>query len=60
MGTGNVRNMYFYCKNKNEKLVNLVGFITRIYHDARLPGRQMSRLYAVTTTKKNSLPLGFP
>jgi len=27
-------------KNKFEKLVDLVGFIVRIYHDARSPGRQ--------------------
>ena len=28
-----------YSKNKYEKLVHLVGFITRIYHDARSPDR---------------------
>ena len=27
----------FYSKNKFEKLVHLVGFITRLYHDARSP-----------------------
>jgi len=31
----------FYSKNKFEKLVHLVGFIIRIYHDARSPGRQI-------------------
>ena len=31
----------FYSKNKFEKLVHLVGFITRIYHDARSPERQI-------------------
>jgi len=31
----------FYCKNKFEKLVNLVGFIIRIYHYARSPERQI-------------------
>ena len=29
-----------YSKNKFEKLVQLVGFIRRIYHDARSPERQ--------------------
>ena len=27
----------FYCKKRFEKLVHLVGFIVRIYHDARSP-----------------------
>ena len=31
----------FYSKNKFEKLVYLVGFIIRIYHDARSPERQI-------------------
>jgi len=31
----------FYCNNKFEKLVHLVGFIIRIYHEARSPERQM-------------------
>jgi len=31
----------FYSKNKFEKLVQLVGFIIRIYHDARSPERQI-------------------
>jgi len=30
----------FHCKYKFEKLVHLVGFIVRIYHDARSPERQ--------------------
>ena len=29
------KHIEFYSKNKFEKLVHLVGFITRIYHDAR-------------------------
>ena len=32
--------MEFYSKNKFEKLVHLVGFITRIYHDTWSPERQ--------------------
>jgi len=31
----------FYSKNKFEKLVHLVGFIIRIYHDARSPEHQI-------------------
>ena len=31
----------FYSKNKFEKLVHLVGFIIRIYYDARSPGRHL-------------------
>ena len=31
----------FYSKNKFEKLVNLVGFIIRIYHDVRSPARKI-------------------
>jgi len=34
------KHVEFYSKNKFEKLVNLVGFIVRIYHDARSPERQ--------------------
>jgi len=33
--------MQFYSTNKLEKLVHLVGFIIRIYHDARSPERVM-------------------
>ena len=33
----------FYYKNKFEKLVHLVDFIIRIYHDARPPERQIVR-----------------
>jgi len=35
------KHVEFYSKNKFEKLVHLVGFITRIYHDARSPERQI-------------------
>ena len=34
------KHVEFYSKDKFEKLVHLVGFIIRIYHDARSPGRQ--------------------
>jgi len=33
----------FYSKYKFEKLVHLVGFIIRIYHDAQSPERQISQ-----------------
>jgi len=42
MDRGTVRNMQsFIPKNKLEKLVHLVGFIIRIYHDARSPECQI-------------------
>ena len=34
------KHVEFYSKNKFEKLVHLVGFIVRIYHDAPSPERQ--------------------
>jgi len=34
------KHVVFYSKNKFEKLVHLVGFIIRIYHDARSPEHQ--------------------
>jgi len=38
------KHVQFYSKNKFEKLVHLVGFITRIYHDARSPGLQTVKI----------------
>ena len=35
------KHVEIYSKNKFEKLVHLVGFIIRIYHDARSPERQI-------------------
>jgi len=37
------KTLLFYSKNKFEKLVHLVGFIIRIYHDARSPERLTSQ-----------------
>jgi len=37
------KHVEFYSKNEFEKLVHLVGFIVRIYHDARSPERQKRR-----------------
>ena len=34
------KHVEFYSKNKFEKLVHIVGFIVRIYQDARSPERQ--------------------
>jgi len=39
------KHVEFYSKNKFEKLVCLVGFIIRIYHDARSAERQIHLLY---------------
>ena len=36
----------FYSTNKSEKLVHLVGFIIRIYHDVRSPERQIRLEYS--------------
>jgi hypothetical protein len=36
-----LKHVEFYSKNKLEKLVHLVGFIIRIYHDARSAERQI-------------------
>ena len=39
------KHVEFYFKNKFEKLVRLVGFIIRIYHDARSPERQILLMF---------------
>ena len=56
--------MEFYSKNKFEKLVHLVGFIIRIYYDARSPERQTQltvafRNFANSLTTPSSLGLFF-
>ena len=56
MDKGTVRNIQsFIPKNKFEKLVHLVGFIIRIYHDARPPERQ--HCYFKCITFEHSPPL---
>ena len=35
-----LKHVEFYSKNKFEKFVRLVGFIIKLYHDARPPERQ--------------------
>jgi len=62
------KHVEFYSNNKFEKLVHLVGFIIRIYHDARSPERQIRYdLYAyrewrnyVTTYSKDHPRLPLP
>ena len=39
------KSVEFYSKNKFEKLVHLVGFIIRIYHDERSPEHQYIYIY---------------
>ena len=43
------KHVEFYSKNKFKKLMHLVGFIIRIYYDARSPERQIS----LESTKNN-------
>jgi len=38
------KHVEFYSKNKFEKLLHLIGFIIRIYHDSRSPERQIRML----------------
>jgi len=45
----------FHFKNKFEKLVHLVGFIIRSYHDTRSRGRQIRKTCFVSTIKTQSI-----
>jgi hypothetical protein len=40
-----LKHVEFYSKNTFEKLVYLVGFIIRVYHDARSSERQITAIY---------------
>ena len=51
MDRGDVQNIEFYSKNKFEKLVHLVGFIIRIYHDARSPECQFIMMHGHLNVK---------
>jgi len=42
------KHVEFYSENKFEKLVHLVGFTIRIYHDARSAGCQTLDVYRYT------------
>ena len=45
------KHVEFYSKNKFKKLVHLVGFSIRKYHDARSPERQRPRRFNACNTK---------
>jgi len=45
------KHVEFYSKNKIEKFLQLVGFIIRIYHDARLPERVLNLFSAVVCSE---------
>ena len=42
-----MKHVEFYSKNKFEKSVHLVGFVIRIYHDARSPERQVLNIFCI-------------
>ena len=50
------KHIEFYSKNKFEKLVHLVGFIIRIYHDARSPERQKKKKACNCYARYDGLP----
>ena len=45
------KHVEFYSKNKFEKLVHLVGFIIRIYHDARSSEHQIKMIFFKDNTQ---------
>ena len=51
------KHVEFYCKNKFEKLVHLVGFIIRIYHDARSPECQIPHNKHIQNCLCTKLPM---
>ena len=58
------KHVEFYSKNKFEKLVHLVGFIIRIYSNARLPERQIviyvyKRMYIYAPALEPAAPTVF-
>jgi len=50
------KHVEFYSKNKIEELVHLVGFVMRIYHDARSPERQLEMNLQVAHSAAICLP----
>ena len=49
-GLGNyLKHVEVYSKNKFEKLVHLVGFVVRIYHDLRSPERRINQYICLYT-----------
>jgi len=53
------KHVEIYSQNKLEKLVHLVGFIIRIYHDARSPERRISFLRCKSPTVSRSDPVSY-
>jgi len=49
------KHVEFHSKNEFEKLVHIVGFITRIYHDARSPERNFLSAKGSSTFQKWSV-----
>jgi hypothetical protein len=47
------KHIEFYSRNEFEKLVNLIGFIVRIYHDARSAERQ--KRHGICTLEYHSI-----
>ena len=51
------KHVEFYSKNKFEELMHLVGFIIRIYHDARSPESRKKKLsYSQFLSRYSSRP----
>jgi len=53
------KHVEFYFKNKFEKLVHLVGFVIRIYHDARSPERQTDKYVCTSPGRKTYNRIGY-
>ena len=51
--------MEFYSQNRFEKLVRVIGFIIRIYHDARSSERQIPRIYQRNRVQKTVIQIKF-
>ena len=45
--------LYNLLNKKKEKLVHLVGFIIRVYHDARSPEHQVPRVFTCSEQELN-------
>ena len=52
------KHVEFYSKNKCDKSVHLVGFIIRIYHDARSPERQIFVRVHIASAIISAAPTG--
>jgi len=54
------KHVEFYSKNKCEKLVHLVGFIIRIYHDTRSPERHILKANSPIARRAHAVPIPCP